>query len=66
MGGACSKHRRKRSAYKILVWKTLMKYILGKRGHGWEDNIKMNFKEISWRLWTDSYNSEYRHVFRGV
>jgi hypothetical protein len=37
-----------RNAYKILVGKPEGKRPLRRARRGWEDNIKMNFKEIVW------------------
>jgi hypothetical protein len=42
--------------------KTLRNYTLRTPAYAWEDNIKMNIKEIGWRLRTDSSSSEYRPV----
>jgi hypothetical protein len=39
MGGACSTHGVKRNVYRILVGKPLGR-------HRWEDNIRMDFREI--------------------
>ena len=35
-----------RSAFKILTGKHTVKRLLGKSGRRWEDNIRMNLKEI--------------------
>jgi hypothetical protein len=37
-----------RSAYKILVEDPGGKRPLGRRRHTWEDNIRMDFREIGW------------------
>jgi hypothetical protein len=37
-----------RNAYKILVGKPEGKRPLGRPGRRWEDNIRMNFREIGW------------------
>jgi hypothetical protein len=46
MGGACSAYE-EMNAYKILVGKSEGKRPLGKPRHGWEDNIKMDVKDVS-------------------
>jgi hypothetical protein len=46
MGVACCTHGR--DAYKILVGKPERKRPLGRPGREWEDNIRMNLREIEW------------------
>jgi hypothetical protein len=41
-----------RNAYRILVRKPEEKRLLGKLGHGWEDNIRIAFKERDGKVWT--------------
>jgi hypothetical protein len=36
----------KRGVYMVLVWKPEGKRPLGRPGHRWEDNIKMDFQEV--------------------
>jgi hypothetical protein len=48
MGGACSTYGEKRSAYRILVGKPGVKRPLGRPRRKWEDNIKMDLREIGW------------------
>jgi hypothetical protein len=48
MGGACSRHGEKRIAYRILVGKPEGKRPLGRPRCRWEDNIKMNLRDIGW------------------
>jgi hypothetical protein len=48
MGMACSVHGEKRNAYRVLVGKPEGKRPLGRPGHGLEDNIKMDLREIGW------------------
>jgi hypothetical protein len=43
MSGACSTNGEKRNAYRISVGKPE-----GKRRLGWEDNIRMDLREIGW------------------
>jgi hypothetical protein len=38
----------KRNAYKVLEGKLEGKRLLGGSRHRWEDNIKMNVREIEW------------------
>jgi hypothetical protein len=38
----------KRNAYRILVGKPEGKRPLGRLSHWWEDNIKINLREIRW------------------
>jgi hypothetical protein len=46
MGRACSTHAEKRNAYRFLVGKTEGKRPL--RICRWEDNIKIDLREIGW------------------
>jgi hypothetical protein len=39
---------KKRNAYRILVGKPEGKRPLGRRRRGWENNIKMDLREIGW------------------
>jgi hypothetical protein len=52
MGRACSTHGEKRNAYRILVGKSEGKRQLGRPRRRWEDNIKMDLREIGWVVWT--------------
>jgi hypothetical protein len=45
---ACSTHGGIMNAYRILVRKPEGKRPLGGAGHIWEDNIKMNLRDIGW------------------
>jgi hypothetical protein len=45
MGRTCSTHGEKRDAYRILVGKPGRKRSLGRHGHRWDDNIKMDLRE---------------------
>jgi hypothetical protein len=42
----------KRNAYTVLVGKTKRKTQLGRSRCRWEDNIKMDLKDMGWRAWT--------------
>jgi hypothetical protein len=47
-GEAYNKHRVQENAYKISVGKPERKVPLGKTRHRWEDNIRMDLREIKW------------------
>jgi len=46
MGGTCSSHGR--NAYRMLTGKTDGKIPLGRPGHRWEENMRMNLRETEW------------------
>jgi hypothetical protein len=48
MGRACSRHGEKRNACRILMGKPEGKGSLERPRCRWEDNIKMNLREIGW------------------
>jgi hypothetical protein len=48
MDGACSTHGEVSNAYKILVGKPERKRSLGRSRCRWEDNIRVDLKEIAW------------------
>jgi hypothetical protein len=48
MGRACSTHRAKRNLYMILVVKPEGKVPLGRPTRRWEDNIKIDLREMGW------------------
>jgi hypothetical protein len=48
MGRACSSYGEKRNAYRILVGKPEGNRPLGMHRRRWEDNIRMNLREIGW------------------
>jgi hypothetical protein len=48
MGGACSTDGDKRNAYRILMGKPEGNRPLGRPRRRWEDNIKMDLREIGW------------------
>jgi hypothetical protein len=48
MGRACSTHREKRRAYRILVGKPEGKRPLGTPRRRWVDSIEMDLREIGW------------------
>jgi hypothetical protein len=41
-----------RKVYKVLVGKPDGKRPLGRRRHRWEDQVKLNLREIGWRVWS--------------
>jgi hypothetical protein len=43
-----------RAAYKILVGKPEGRRPLGRPRRRWEDNIKMDLREVGWEAWTRS------------
>ena len=48
MGGACSAYGEEGGVYKVLVGKPEGKRPLGRPRCRWEDNIKMDVKEVGW------------------
>jgi hypothetical protein len=36
------------NGYKIVVGKPEARRPFGRRGHGWEDNIRMDLREVEW------------------
>jgi hypothetical protein len=48
----------RRGAYRVLVGKTERKKPLGRPWRRWEDNIKMNFRELGWGHGLDGSCSE--------
>jgi hypothetical protein len=46
MGRACSTYGEKRNAYRILVGEPEGKRPLGRHRRRWEDNIRMDLREI--------------------
>jgi hypothetical protein len=48
MGRACGTNGEKRSAYRILVEKPEGKRPLGRPRSRWEDNIRLDLREIEW------------------
>jgi hypothetical protein len=46
MGRACNTNGEKRNAYRISVGKPEGKRPLGRSRHRWEDNIRMDLREI--------------------
>jgi hypothetical protein len=41
-----------RSAYRVLVGRPEGRKPLGRPRHRWEDNIKMDLREVGWGAWT--------------
>jgi hypothetical protein len=46
--GACSTVGQDEECIEYFGWKTLGKRPLGRPRHQWEDNIRMNLREIGW------------------
>jgi hypothetical protein len=46
ISGSCSTYGERRSVYRVLVGKPEVKRPLGRPRRRWEDNIKMNLKEV--------------------
>jgi hypothetical protein len=42
----------RRGAYRALVGKPKGRRPLGRPGRRWEDNIKMDLREVGWGAWT--------------
>jgi hypothetical protein len=40
-----------RKVYKVLVGKPEVKRSLGRRRRRWEDGIRMDLREIGWKVW---------------
>jgi len=47
MGGACSMYGERRGIYRVLVGKPEGKRTLGRLRRRWEDNIKIDLKEVA-------------------
>jgi hypothetical protein len=56
MGRACSTHEEKMNAYRVLMGRPEGTRSLGISRRRWEDNIKMDLREIGWgdTDWTSS------------
>jgi hypothetical protein len=48
MGMACSTHGEKRNSYRILMGKPEGKGPLGEPRRRWENNIRMDLREVGW------------------
>jgi len=48
MSGTCGTHGGQERCIRVLVDRPKGKRLLGRPGHGWEDNIKMNLQEVGW------------------
>jgi hypothetical protein len=46
VGGTCGTHGEGRSVYRVFVGSPKVKRSLGRPRSGWEDNIKMDLREI--------------------
>jgi hypothetical protein len=51
----------RRGAYRALMGKPEGRRPLGRPGRGWEDNIKMDLREVGWGVdWIDLAQDRYR------
>jgi hypothetical protein len=48
MGGACGTHGKERNLYMVLMGKPEGKRPLGRPRRRWEDEIRMDLREIGW------------------
>jgi hypothetical protein len=66
MGRACSTNGEKRNAYRILVGKLEGKRPLGRPRRRWEDNIRVDLRDIGWggMDWIDL--AEHRDQWRAL
>jgi hypothetical protein len=48
MGASCKRYWESRDAYRVLVGKPEGMRQLGRQGRKWEDNIKMDLREVGW------------------
>jgi hypothetical protein len=53
MGRVCSMQGDKLNACRFLVWKLERKRPVRRRRRMWEDNIKMDLREMGWGSWID-------------
>jgi hypothetical protein len=49
---------KRNGAYRVLVWKPEGRRPLGRTRRRWEDNIKMDLREVEWWLGLDRSGSE--------
>jgi hypothetical protein len=52
--GQVARMGERRGAYRALVGKPEGRGPLGRPGRKWENNIKMDIREVGWRTWTES------------
>ena len=48
MGGACGTYGEGRGAYRVLVGKPESRRALGRPRRRWEDNVKMDVRNVDW------------------
>jgi hypothetical protein len=48
LGRACSRHGERKNVYRVLVGKAEGERPLGRPRRKWEDNIKIDLREIGW------------------
>jgi hypothetical protein len=49
--GLVARMEEERKVYKVLVGKPEVKRPLGRPRRRWEDGMRMNLREIGWRMW---------------
>jgi hypothetical protein len=54
MGRTCGTYGERRSAYRALEGKREGRRLLGRPRRSWEDNIKLDLREVEWGTWTGS------------
>jgi hypothetical protein len=62
MDGACNTHRAEEECMQGLDKKTWKNYATKENRLRWEDNIKMDLKEIGWGVWTGLISLRMWHV----
>jgi hypothetical protein len=48
MGGECSTYGGRGGVYRVLMWKTEGKRLLGRLRRRWEDTIKIDLQDVRW------------------
>jgi len=54
------------NGYKIVVGKPEARRPFGRRGHGWEDNIRMDLREVEWEVMDLIHLAQDRDQWRTV
>jgi ribosome biogenesis protein Nip4 len=66
MGGARSSHGRDENAYTFFIGKPEKKRLLGRPRRRWEDNIRMDLREIGWEVVDWIHLAQYKEQWRAV